>query len=80
MANPNNSGDLNGLRKLLDRLAGVDPKCMPAVIAGQWYMLETIPVNGLRPILRLGEPSKKKSTACPNGTGQTDPLPDLAAG
>ena len=43
MSNPNNSGDLDGLRKLLDRLAAVDPQCMPAVIAGQWCMLETIP-------------------------------------
>jgi hypothetical protein len=40
MSNPNNSGDLDERRKLLDRLAAVDrlaaPKCMPDVIAGQW--------------------------------------------
>ena len=34
MSNPNNSGDLDERRKLLDRLAA--PKCMPDVIAGQW--------------------------------------------
>jgi hypothetical protein len=36
MANPNNSGDLDELRKLLDRLADVHPRCMPDVIVGQW--------------------------------------------
>lgn len=36
MSNPNNSGSLDELRKLLDRLADVDPKCLPDVIAGQW--------------------------------------------
>ena len=38
MANPNHSGDLDGLRKLLDRLATVQPgrECMPEVIVGQW--------------------------------------------
>jgi hypothetical protein len=36
MANPNNSGDLHGLRKLLDRLADVHPKCMPDMIIGKW--------------------------------------------
>jgi hypothetical protein len=36
MANTNNSGDLDELRKLLDRLAGVDPKCLPSVVADQW--------------------------------------------
>ena len=36
MAGPNNSGDLDELRKLLDRLADVDAKCMPTVIADQW--------------------------------------------
>jgi hypothetical protein len=37
MPNPDNSGDLDDLRRLLDRLATLDPnKCMPDVIAGQW--------------------------------------------
>ena len=36
MSNPNSSGDLDELRRLLDRLATVDPKCMPDVIADQW--------------------------------------------
>ncbi len=36
MVNPNNSGDLDELRKLLDRLTDVHPKCMPDVIVGQW--------------------------------------------
>ena len=36
MSNPNISGDLEGLRKLLDRLADVDPKCIPTIIADQW--------------------------------------------
>ena len=36
MANPNHSGDLDGLRRLLDRLADVHPKCMPELIVGQW--------------------------------------------
>ena len=36
MANPNNSGYLDELRKLLDRLDDVHPKCMPDVIVGQW--------------------------------------------
>ena len=36
MANPNNSGYLDELRKLLDRLDDVHPKCMPDVIVDQW--------------------------------------------
>ena len=38
MANPNNSGDLHGLRKLLDRLATVQPSraCRPELIVGLW--------------------------------------------
>jgi hypothetical protein len=36
MPNPNNSGDLHSLRKLLDRLAAVHPKCMPDLIIDQW--------------------------------------------
>lgn len=36
MASPNNSDDPNEMRKLLDRLAEVHPKCMPDVIVGQW--------------------------------------------
>lgn len=36
MANPNNSGDLGGLRKLLDRLADVHPKCMPEILLDKW--------------------------------------------
>jgi hypothetical protein len=36
MANPNRSGDLDELRKLLNLLADVHPKCMPDVIAGRW--------------------------------------------
>jgi hypothetical protein len=34
MTNPNNSG---ALRKLLDQLADVHPKCMPDVMVGQWF-------------------------------------------
>jgi hypothetical protein len=40
MSNPNNSGDLDELRKLLDRLADVDPKCMPDVIAEKWAVAD----------------------------------------
>ena len=36
MAHPHNSGDRDGLCKLLDRLADVHPKCMPELIVGQW--------------------------------------------
>ena len=38
MANPNKSGDLGELRKLLDRLATVQPsrECMPDIILDQW--------------------------------------------
>lgn len=44
MMNPNVSGDLVGLRKLLDRLAAVDraacrgrrPPFMPELITGEW--------------------------------------------
>ena len=36
MASPNNSGSLNDLRRLLDRLADVHPKCMPELIIGRW--------------------------------------------
>jgi hypothetical protein len=36
MANPNNSGDMDERRKLLDRLDAVHRKCMPDVIVGQW--------------------------------------------
>jgi hypothetical protein len=36
MSNPSNSGDLDEMRKLLDRLAAVHPKCMPDIIVGQW--------------------------------------------
>jgi hypothetical protein len=36
MANPNNSGDMDERRKLLDRLDAVHRKCMPHVIVGQW--------------------------------------------
>jgi hypothetical protein len=36
MASPNNSGDRSELRKLLDRLDDVHPKCMPDVIVDQW--------------------------------------------
>ena len=36
MANPNNSGDMDERRKLLDRPDFVHPECMPDVIAGQW--------------------------------------------
>jgi hypothetical protein len=41
MANPNHSRDLDELRKLLDRLADVQPSrlCMPDVfIVGQWLV------------------------------------------
>ena len=36
MSNPDNSGDLDEMRKLLDRLAAVDPKCLPDIIVGEW--------------------------------------------
>ena len=38
MASPDNSRDLTGLRKLLDRVANVQPsrQCMPDLIVGQW--------------------------------------------
>jgi hypothetical protein len=36
MPNPNNSGERDRLRRLLDRLADVHPKCMPELIVGQW--------------------------------------------
>jgi hypothetical protein len=36
MASPNNSGSLNDLRRLLDRLADVHPRCMPELIVGRW--------------------------------------------
>jgi len=36
MAKPHKSGELDELRKLLDRLDDVHPKCMPDVIVSQW--------------------------------------------
>src|SRR6187455_3243123 len=39
--------------------------------------LKSSSVNGSTAIPRRGKPSKKKSTACPNGRSQTDPLPLL---
>ncbi len=38
MSNPKISGDLEGLRRLLERLADVDPKCIPTIIADQWSL------------------------------------------
>jgi hypothetical protein len=36
MPNPKNSGDINSFRKLLDRVATVDPKCMPDILIDKW--------------------------------------------
>lgn len=36
IASPKNRGGLDEARRLLNRLADVDPKCMPTVIADQW--------------------------------------------
>lgn len=36
MPSPDMSGERDRLRRLLDRLADVDPKCMPELIVGRW--------------------------------------------
>ena len=38
MPNPKISEDLEGSRRLLERLADVDPKCIPTIIADQWSL------------------------------------------